>query len=132
MTNHECMAITLKPNLHHPNGSVQKSQDRKKHVKFGKIWRFCSLFSSIAKAWCILNSCHKVSQGYWPSFMPQPLYSPVLASADFFLFPKLKTPMKVKRFATIEEIKVKSQQKLLAIPKSAFQKSFKDWEKTLA
>ena len=37
--------------------------------------------------------------------MPQPPYSPDLATADFFLFLKLKTPMKGKRFATIEEIK---------------------------
>ena len=27
--------------------------------------------------------------------MPQPLYSPDLAPADFYLFPKLKAPMKV-------------------------------------
>ena len=31
------------------------SEDRKKHVKFGQMCRFCSLFSSIAMAWC-----HKV------------------------------------------------------------------------
>ena len=37
--------------------------------------------------------------------MPQPPYSPVLAPGDFFVFPKLKTPMKGKRFATIEKIK---------------------------
>lgn len=48
--------------------------------------------------------------------MPQPPNSPDLASADFFLFPKLKTPMKGKRFDTIEEIKEKSKQELLAIP----------------
>ena len=53
--------------------------------------------------------------------MSQPLYSADLAPADFFLFPKLKTPIKGKRFATIEEIKEKSQQELLAIPKRAFQ-----------
>ena len=40
--------------------------------------------------------------------MPQPSYSPDLASADFVLFPKLKTPVKGKRFATIEEIKENS------------------------
>ena len=40
--------------------------------------------------------------------MPQPPYSPDMAAADFFLFPKLKTP--------IEEIKEKSQQELLTIP----------------
>ena len=61
--------------------------------------------------------------------MPQPLYSPYLDPADVFLFPKLKTPMKGKRFATIEEIKEKSKHELLAIPKSAFQKFFEDWKK---
>ena len=56
-------------------------------------------------------------------------YSPSLALADFFLFPKLQTPMKGKRFATIEELKEKLKQKLLKIPKSAFQKCFEDWKK---
>ena len=39
--------------------------------------------------------------------MPQPPYSQDLTPADFILFPQLKTPMKGKRFATIEEIKEK-------------------------
>ena len=47
----------------------------------------------------------------------QPPYSPDLAFADFFLFPKPKTPMKGKRFAMIEERKEKSKQELLAIKK---------------
>ena len=58
--------------------------------------------------------------------MPQPPYAPDLAPADFLLFPKLKIPMKVKRFATIEEIKEKSKQELLEIPKIALQKCFED------
>ena len=59
--------------------------------------------------------------------MHQPTYSPDLAPAEFFLFPKLKTPMKGKRFATIEEIKEKYwKQELLAIPKGSFQKCFED------
>ena len=44
----------------------------------------------------------------------QPPYSPDLAPADFFLLPKLKTPMKEKRFATTEKIKEKSKKELLA------------------
>ena len=60
--------------------------------------------------------------------MPQPTYSPDLAPADFLLFPKLKTPIIGKRFAAIEEIKEKSKQKLLAIPKVAFQKCFENWK----
>ena len=62
-------------------------------------------------------------------YMPPPLYSPDLVPADFFLFPKLKTLMKGKRFATFEEIKDKSKQELLAITKDAFQKCFEDWKK---
>ena len=61
--------------------------------------------------------------------MPQPPYSPELDPADFFLFPKLKTPMKGKRFVTIEEMEEKPKQELLAIPNSAFQKCFEDWRK---
>ena len=61
--------------------------------------------------------------------MLQPSNSPDLAPADFFLFPKLKTPMKAKRFAMIEEIEEKSKQELLAIPKRAFQKCFEYWKK---
>ena len=37
--------------------------------------------------------------------------------------------LKGKRFATIEEIKEKSKQELLAIPKTPFQKYFEDWRK---
>ena len=61
--------------------------------------------------------------------MPQPQYSPDLAPAEYFFFPKLKTPKTEKRFAMIEEIKEKSKQWLLAMPESAFQKCFEDWKK---
>ena len=61
--------------------------------------------------------------------MPQPPYIPGLVLADFFIFPKLKKPMKGNRFATIKEMKEKSKQELLAIPKSTFQKCFMDWKK---
>ena len=47
--------------------------------------------------------------------MPQP---PDFSPADFFLFPKLKTPMKVKRFATIQEVKEKSTEAVMTIQKS--------------
>ena len=49
--------------------------------------------------------------------MPQPTYSPDLATCNFFLFPKLKRPMKGQRFATIEEIKIASLEDLKAISK---------------
>ena len=51
--------------------------------------------------------------------MPQPPYSPDLAPCDFFLFPKLKKPMKGRRFATVEERKTVSLEELKAIAISA-------------
>ena len=64
--------------------------------------------------------------------MSQPPYSPGLAPADFFLSPKLKTPMKGKHFATIEEIKEKSKHQLLAMPKKNLSEVLRGLEKTLA
>lgn len=63
------------------------------------------------------------------TIMPQPPYSPDLAPCDFFLFPKLKRPMKGRRFATIADIKSASLTELQSIPKSAFQECFENWKK---
>nr|CAH7756980.1 unnamed protein product [Callosobruchus chinensis] len=53
--------------------------------------------------------------------IPQPLYSLDLASCcDFFLNPKLKRPMKGRRYATIEEIKTASEKELNKITENDF------------
>ncbi|UYV62471.1 hypothetical protein LAZ67_2000722 [Cordylochernes scorpioides] len=57
--------------------------------------------------------------------MPQPPYSPDLAPCDFFLFPKLKRPMKGRRYATLDEIKTASKEELKKIIKNDF---FEDWK----
>ena len=96
------------------------------------------LFTFFFDCNCVAQNCGKTNHGLWflvknkTVIMPQPQYSPDLASADFFLFPKLKTPLKGKHFATIEEIKERSKQELLAIPENTFQKCFDDWKKILA
>jgi transposase len=51
-----------------------------------------------------------------------PPYSPDLAPAVLFLFPKLKTTLKGRRFQTIE--KIQENAKLRAITESAFQEAF--------
>jgi hypothetical protein len=56
--------------------------------------------------------------------LPQPLYSPDLAPADFFLFPKLISTLKGCRFESIEAIKTNSLAHLRIIPKTAFQECF--------
>ncbi|UYV68218.1 hypothetical protein LAZ67_5003413 [Cordylochernes scorpioides] len=60
--------------------------------------------------------------------MPQPPYSPDLAPWDFFLFPKLKRPMKGRRYATLDEIKMASKEELKKIFKNDFLKCFEDWK----
>ncbi|UYV65031.1 hypothetical protein LAZ67_3002872 [Cordylochernes scorpioides] len=47
--------------------------------------------------------------------MPQPPYSPDLPPCDFFLFPKLKRPMKGRGYATLDEIKTASKKELKKI-----------------
>ena len=61
--------------------------------------------------------------------LPQPPYSPDLAPADFFLFPKLKSTLKGRRFESVEAIKTNSQAHLRSIPKTAFQECFRTLKK---
>ena len=46
--------------------------------------------------------------------VPKPPYSPDLAPCDFWLFPKLKRPLRGHRFDTIEEIQAESKKALKA------------------
>ena len=61
--------------------------------------------------------------------VPQPPYSPNLAPCDFWLFSKLKKPLRGHNFDTIEEIQAESKKALKAIPKIEFNKYFDDWKK---
>jgi len=56
--------------------------------------------------------------------VPQPLYSPDLAPAEFCLFLKLKSSLKGRRFQTAEEIEENSIRDLRAIPQNTFQDAF--------
>jgi len=61
---------------------------------------------------------------YQTSVVPHPPNIPDLAPADFFLFPKLKTTLKGRRFQTIEGIRENAIRELRAITESAFQEAF--------
>jgi transposase len=61
--------------------------------------------------------------------LPQPPYSPDLAPADFFLFPKLKSTLKGCRFESIEAIKTNLLAHLRSIPETAFQECFRTLKK---
>jgi transposase len=51
--------------------------------------------------------------------VPHPPYSPDLAPCDFFLFPRLKSTLKGKRFLAVAEIQLNTTRQLQAIPKSS-------------
>ncbi|PNF30398.1 hypothetical protein B7P43_G12860, partial [Cryptotermes secundus] len=56
-------------------------------------------------------------------------YSPDMAPCDFWLFPKLKMPLKETRFESREDIMRNVTARLITIPKDAFQKCFQQWRK---
>ena len=95
-TNHGCMSTTLKPKPNHPNGIIQKSQDRKKHVMFGQMWRFCSLFSLITMTWPIM-----VNNEYYLELMRRNNISTTVLNVlgSCWLFPLPKTEDTVERIA---------------------------------
>ena len=63
------------------------------------------------------------------SVVPHLPYSPDLAPAEFFPFPKLKTTLKGRCFQTIQEIQENAIRELCAITESMFQEAFQQWKK---
>jgi hypothetical protein len=61
--------------------------------------------------------------------VPHSPYSPDLAPCDFFLFSKIKSKPKGRRFQNVTEIQEQSLTVLHAIPKSQFQRCFQQWQK---
>ncbi|CAK9833986.1 Protein GVQW3 [Anthophora retusa] len=59
----------------------------------------------------------------------QPSNSPDLAPRDFFLFNRLKKPLRGTRYSTREEVMTKSKTALMDIPKIEYQRCFEDWIK---
>jgi transposase len=70
------------------------------------------------------------------SVVPHPPHSPDLAPGVSFVFPKLKTNLKGRRFQTIEEIQEEAITELRAITESAFPEAFRQlknhWERCIA
>ena len=61
------------------------------------------------------------------NILRQPPYSPDMVLDNFFLFPKLKLPLRGTRFRSIVDIKENSRWELESIPENAFKKCFYDW-----
>jgi hypothetical protein len=60
--------------------------------------------------------------------VPHQPYSPGLAPCDLFLFPRLKSTLKGKRFQDVAEIQLNTTQQLQAIPKQAYQTCIEKWK----
>jgi hypothetical protein len=60
--------------------------------------------------------------------VPHPPYSPDSAPCDFFLFPRLKSNLKGKRFQDVAEIQLNTTQQLQDIPKQAYQTCIEKWK----
>jgi transposase len=59
-------------------------------------------------------------------------YSPDMAPCDFWLFPKLKMPLKGSRFDSCEDIMWNAMKELRSLPEEAFQKCFQQWRERWA
>ena len=56
--------------------------------------------------------CHYLAK-HQTTVLPHPPYTPDLATADFFLFPKLKAILKGRRFQTINDVEENTKRQLL-------------------
>jgi len=61
------------------------------------------------------------------SVIPQPAYSPDLATADFFLFPRIKRALKGHHLGTLENVKATATRCLKDIPIEAFSGAYAAW-----
>ena len=61
--------------------------------------------------------------------LPQPPYSPVLASYDFYLFPKLKSKLKGHHFRTMENIQKIVTDELNTLTENDFKYCYDEWKK---
>lgn len=78
---------------------------------------------------------HRIKPQVCNSFSPtrnvidQPPYSPDMAPSDFFLFPKKKLPLWVRRFEAIKAIKENLEKELKAVPQLTYKKCMEYWAK---
>ncbi|XP_035206672.1 histone-lysine N-methyltransferase SETMAR-like [Stegodyphus dumicola] len=85
-----------------------------------------NLLHDNARAHTAIRVTHFLHRHQVPA-LDHPPYSPDLAPADFFLFPRLKGVLKGQHFSDITEIQQRVTTVLRAIPKEAFADSFQQF-----
>jgi hypothetical protein len=81
----------------------------------------------ISGAQCFV--CEAIFAAKNMAVVPHPPYSPDLAPCDLFLFSRIKSKLKGRRFQDVNEIQEQPLTVLHAIPKSQFQLCFQQWQK---
>ena len=82
-------------------------------------WQCAHSCATSRRVFCETSN-HQVSQ--WP-------YSPDLVPCGYWLFPKQKSPLKGKRFQTIDEIQENTTRQLMVIPIKDFGECFEQWKR---
>ena len=119
---------------------VKEMVTENRHLSLRVITAELSVYYELIRT--ILNDClgmkrvaarlvpkdHLTRLSLWTNFWPKTKrISPDIAPADFFLFPKLKLPLRGTRFQSIEDIKENSRRELKSILENAFKNCFDDW-----
>jgi hypothetical protein len=60
--------------------------------------------------------------------VPHPPYSPDLAPCDFFLFPRIKMKLKVRRFDDVDTIKMNTTKELNMLSCEDLERCFQKWQ----
>ena len=94
------------------HSSMETNRMIQKATAMGNWWLAASL-------WQCTSSCITSPTGFFGETSNHPgdsaPYSPDLAPCDFWLFPKLKSPLKGKRFKTLDEIQENTTEQLMVI-----------------
>ena len=100
--------------LHHSRLHRLREAIRQKRRNYGPTTiGFCiTIMHRLTRSALVLRD-HFVKNS--TDIVPQPPYLPGLAPCDFWLFPKLKRPLRGKRLESIDEIKAESKKALMAI-----------------
>ena len=97
--------------------SMETIQMIQKATPMGNWWLAASSWQHAH--WCI-TACEKFFEIYQINQVTQPPYSPDLVPCDFWLFPKLKSPLKGKKIQTMNEIQKNMTGQMMTIGKTVW------------
>ena len=93
------------------HSSMETIERTQKATAVGNWWLAASSWQCTRS--CITSRAQFFGETWHPPGDSAP-YSPDLVSCDFWLFPKLKSPLKGKRFQTVDEIQENMMEQLMA------------------